>query len=195
MHVGLRVIATAAAEPTNTLTPARSLSPAPSAATSTTVHRRGTFVVKVHERQLHSRTEFPHANPPLPTRNDPTTPDDDTSARRHRLRDSLFTPKDQSRLLALRHDPSVASLLNMYDDNGCLDSYVFSNTPDTPAPIHHIHLGHEPRRRTGSTLHELLGEPLPQPAYRANANANAADAIEGDISWAERFLRYLGPAP
>ncbi|KAH9848490.1 hypothetical protein C2E23DRAFT_739671 [Lenzites betulinus] len=178
-----------------------SLSPSPSmltVATTPGVHRSGTYVVKVHGRTTHSRTEFPRANPPpsptkLPRTATPKTPtphqdhhdtddeDEDDDPCLPRLKEVNFTPKDRSRIYALRQDPSVVSLLNMYDDNGCLDSQAFASTPPTPAPISTEVEGKQPRQRTGSTLRQLLGEA--QPAHIENITA-----AEGDISWAERFL-------
>jgi hypothetical protein len=89
-----------------------------------------------------------------------------------------FTPRDQGRLLRLRQDPSVASLLNMYDEHGCLDSNVFSNSPPSPRK------GRPQRRRTGSSLRQLMGNPTPDD--RPNGGTD-----EGDISWAERFLELV----
>ncbi|RPD64128.1 hypothetical protein L226DRAFT_569605 [Lentinus tigrinus ALCF2SS1-7] len=172
-----------------------SISPSPSLATVATtpgLQRNGTYVVKVHGRTTHSRTEFPHANPPIsPTkscRKQPQTSspqedsddDDEQLDRRPKLKEVNFTPKDTSRMYKLRRDPSVASLLNLYDEKGCLDSAIFENSPPTPAPISSGPEGREPRQRTGSTLRQLLGGP--EPYFALNANT------EGDISWAERLL-------
>ncbi|KAI0640801.1 hypothetical protein C8Q79DRAFT_1099525 [Trametes meyenii] len=185
-----------------------SLSPSPSlltVATTPGVQRSGTYVVKVHGRTTHSRTEFPRANPPpSPTkprsrRSEPKTPaqdrhdnrsddgdDDEDESRGPRLKEVNFTPKDNSRIYALRQDPSVVSLLNMYDDKGCLDVHAFAGTPPNPAPIPTEFEGKQPRQRTGSTLRQLLGES--RPGYMANSNVT-----EGDISWAERFLDEQPP--
>ncbi|KAI8996513.1 hypothetical protein BD414DRAFT_512898 [Trametes punicea] len=175
-----------------------SLSPSPSmltVATTPGVQRSGTYVVKVHGRTTHSRTEFPRANPPPsptkpPRAEQPKTPHqsrqdgrddaDDDDDHKPRLKEVNFTPKDNSRIYALRQDPSVVSLLKMYDDQGCLAVDAFAGTPQTPAPISAEIEGRQPRPRAGSTLRELLGEP--QPAFLANNT-------EGDISWAERFLK------
>ena len=170
-----------------------SISPSPSLATVATtpgLQRSGTYVVKVHGRTTHSRTEFPRANPPIsPTksrRKQPQTPtphgdsdieDDMQLDRQPKLKEVNFTPKDTSRMYKLRRDPSVASLLDLYDEKGCLDSAIFENSPPSPAPISS---GREPRQRTGSTLRQLLGEP--EPHFAVNATT------EGDISWAERLL-------
>ncbi|OJT10906.1 hypothetical protein TRAPUB_12590 [Trametes pubescens] len=175
-----------------------SLSPSPSmltVATTPGVKRSGTYVVKVHSRTTHSRTEFPRANPPpSPTKQprtaEPNTPHQDEydtdeddnpedEPRAPRLKEVQFTPKDSSRIYALRRDPSVVSLLNMYDDNGCLDVHAFASSPPTPAPVSTETEGRQPRPRTGSTLRQLLGEP--QPTFTEHTH-------EGDISWAERFL-------
>lgn len=87
-----------------------------------------------------------------------------------------ITPRDQNRLHRLRQDPSVASLLDLYDDQGELDSSVFSNSPSPSKE------GRPQRRRTGSTLRQLMGNPGPDPV------PNTSTSNEGDISWAERFL-------
>ncbi|KAI0765656.1 hypothetical protein BD413DRAFT_481915 [Trametes elegans] len=176
-----------------------SLSPSPSMLTIATtpgVQRSGTYVVKVHGRTTHSRTEFPRANPPpsptkRPVATEPETPQQERHDDEHdldedhphqpRLREVNFTPKDNSRIYALRQDPSVVSLLNMYDDNGCLDVHAFASASPTVAPTSAEGDGHQPRQRTGSTLRQLLGEP--QPVFMTNTHIS-----EGDISWAERFL-------
>lgn len=181
-----------------------SLSPSPSTVTVATapgLQRSGTYVVKVHERTTHSRTEFPRANPPVspaksrrkqhktPERARCDTFDTDVEDERpRRLKEVNFTPKDSSRLFNLRRDPSVVSLLNLFDDHGCLDSKAFDNEPSDPSPSSASasappHEGREARKRTGSTLRELLGEP--EPAFMVN------DTAEGDISWAERLLEYV----
>lgn len=91
---------------------------------------------------------------------------------RRRSKSVPITPRDQNRLLRLRQDPSVASLLNVYDDNGCLDSHVFSNTPPVAG-------GGKPlrRRRTGSTFRQLLTNPSGPELYD-----------NSDIEWAESVL-------
>lgn len=96
-----------------------------------------------------------------------------TDSARRRAKSVPITPRDRNRLLTLRQDPSVASLLNHYDDKGCLDSAIFSNTP-TSAPRE----GRVQRRRTGSTLRQLLGNPSSPDLRDASA----------DISWADKFL-------
>ena len=46
------------------------------------------------------------------------------------------TPRNQARLAKLRRDPSVASLLEIYQTDGTLRGDVFSNTPPTkPQPV------------------------------------------------------------
>ncbi|OCH96248.1 hypothetical protein OBBRIDRAFT_787323 [Obba rivulosa] len=167
-------------DPINKVAATPPISPARSASTGASVNRRGTYNVKVLGRTQHSRTEFPRANPPLPVRDGLRTPEHDSNERKRSqtLKEVIFTPRDQSRLLTLRRDPSVASLLNMYDDHGQLDSAIFSNTPPSPAPIQH---GREQIKRSGSTLRQLLGNPDADTERDHNAT-------EGDISWAERFL-------
>lgn len=70
----------------------------------------------------------------------------------------------------------------MYDNKGHIKSNAFSNTPPNTTPVQEI--GREQKKRNGSTLRELLGEPeLPRTLHRRNSST-----FEGDISWAERFL-------
>lgn len=167
-----------AAHPINSVANTPAASPAKSA---TSVQRRGTYTVRVLERKLESRTEFPNANPPIPERDD-YDPLEDSPLRKRTLdpRHVPFTPRDQSRLLRLRQDPSVASLLNMYDDQGRISSTAFSNTPSAASPIHDLP-GRQQIKRSGSTLRQLLGEP--------ELVVEEDFGGEGDISWAERYLR------
>ncbi|KAI0792190.1 hypothetical protein C8Q75DRAFT_624214 [Abortiporus biennis] len=208
--------------------------PTPSKSTLTVdsgtgLQRRGTYTVTVHERQTHSRTEFPNANPPIPV--DPPSPTplqskskvtklnhhdnrpeehdsdeedaDDTPIRPTTMKSNIprfnprsvpFTPRDQSRILRLRQDPSVVSLLNMYDDKGRINSNAFSNTPPTPAaPAHSAKMtvvedeGREQKRRGGSTLRELMtGD-----NNLADPNHARSMSMMGDISWAEHLLGEL----
>ena len=96
-----------------------------------------------------------------------------TDSARRRSKSVPMTPRDKSRLLLLHQDPSVASLLNHYDDEGHINSTLFSNTPSPRKE------GRVQRRRTGSTLRQLLGHP---------SSPELRDSTEGDISWAEKFL-------
>lgn len=82
-----------------------------------------------------------------------------------------MTPGDKSRLLGLRQDTSVLSLLNIYDATGQLAPDAFSNTPATK------------RQRTNSTLRMLLGETNPP-----SSSASRTSVEEGDLSWAERCI-------
>jgi hypothetical protein len=81
-----------------------------------------------------------------------------------------LAPSDESALGRLRRDPSVATLLDMYDADGALGAGAF-RAPASPAPTL-PQLGRPQRERTGSTLRELLGD----------------DDDAGDISWAEKLL-------
>lgn len=151
--------------------------PATTPARSTaSVQRQGTYTVKVLERKQESCTEFPNANPPLRNNSDDDAQvHESPTCRRVNPRHVPFTPRDQNRLQRLRQDPSVVSLLNMYDDKGRICSTAFSNTPQSSAPINDVG-GREQIKRSGSTLRQLLGE------------AADTDGAEGDISWAERYL-------
>ncbi|KIY71866.1 hypothetical protein CYLTODRAFT_440959 [Cylindrobasidium torrendii FP15055 ss-10] len=133
-------------------------------------YSQSSYKVTVHQKQHHPSSAY--------------SPQEDS--------DDLMTPKprrtqrhidpDSSGVLRLRSDPSVASLLDLYDSHGCLSDEAFSNTspspPSTPVARQEDTQTKEGRaqvRRNGSTLRQLLGSP-------------AASSGDGDISWAERFL-------
>ncbi|KZT10144.1 uncharacterized protein LAESUDRAFT_611800, partial [Laetiporus sulphureus 93-53] len=137
------------------------------------LQRSNTYSVRVHERTLHSRTEFPNANPRFSPHGSspPATPSSSRfDSQRSRMRQFPETPVDQGRLHALRRDPSVASLLSLYDHEGRLDAKAFSNTP----PSNYDNRGSV--RRSGSTLRQLLGDPVQS---------------QEDITWAEQFLQCV----
>ena len=143
------------------------------------VSQRGTYTVKVYPRTLHTRTEFPNANP-----GESITPKrSQHDSLRRRSKSVPITPRDKSRLYGLGQDPSVVSLLHLYDEHGCLNSKVFSNSPSSPDDD-----GFTQVRRNGSTLRQLLGGP----SYVPSRHVRDTDAMEGDISWAERHL-WCGP--
>jgi hypothetical protein len=127
---------------------------------STSISQRGTYNVTIHRRKQHTLTEFPNANRDL----------DDclTTPRRHPR-----TPNNH--LPGFHLDPSVASLLDMYDEHGRIHADAFSNSPPYPQKQERAQT-----HRSGSTLRQLLGNP----------KSRGNDALEGDISWAERCLRY-----
>ncbi|KAJ7765426.1 hypothetical protein DFH07DRAFT_1058872 [Mycena maculata] len=137
-------------------TPASSTVSLASATTSlSSVASRGTYTVTIHRRTHHAHTEFPNAN-----------------------RSGDSEPPAQL-LPGLRSDPSVASLLDLYDEHGRLPARAFSNSP----PKGKEKSGGEGRAqvaRNGSTLRQLLGGSV-------NSRSDAGTG-EGDISWAERFL-------
>ena len=107
------------AHPVNNVAQTPVATPAKSEAS---VQRRGTYTVRVLERKLESRTEFPNANPPFNSKEKPTLLEESPLAKRSKSHSLPFTPRDQSRLLRLRQDPSVASLLDMYDEKGQISS-------------------------------------------------------------------------
>ncbi|KAG2343955.1 hypothetical protein BDR05DRAFT_962252 [Suillus weaverae] len=152
--------------------PINNILPAPAASTATlgSISQRSSYTVTIHGRTVHSRTEFPNAYPPMDSLATPRRNLNDSP--RRRSKSVPITPRDQNRLLRLRQDPSVASLLNVYDENGCLDSHVFSNTPPVARDK-----GRLRRRRTGSTFRQLLANPS-NPELRDNS----------DIEWAESVL-------
>ncbi|KAJ3552281.1 hypothetical protein NP233_g12917 [Leucocoprinus birnbaumii] len=139
-----------------------SLRPSPSTASlaSSNFSRTSTFSVTVHDRQRHAVTEFPNANGEFgEDMKTPTQP-----SKRH------------SNALALRSDPSVASLIEMYDEHGRLPAEAFSNNSPSPEK-----LGRPQKKRGGSTLRELLGG---SDTLGSGGDSN----IESDISWAEKYL-------
>ena len=158
---------------------------------------RMTYVVKVHERTVISRTEFPNAIPslvtptkqrpksaPLPPTIDLDTSDDESISPSTAKRPAI-TPRDQNRLLRLRQDPSVVSLLNIYDSHGRLDNNVFSNSPlkDDQNDEEQVYtVGRPQHQRRVSTLRQLMGEP----ELEGQPNISRS---EGEISWAERLLQ------
>lgn len=139
---------------------------------SSTISQRGTYSVTVHRRKRHTSTEFPNANRELDDRL--TTPS------RSNDQNPIRLLNQDSRALGLRSDPSVASLLDMYDEHGRLPSKAFSNSPPSPAREERVQC-----RRTGSTLRQLLGAPSSLTSRKGSDNHSTT---EGDISWAERFL-------
>ena len=145
---------------------------------SSSIQTRRTYTVTIRDRKVEALTEFPNANPPLETPTRPSHDRTDFSGQAPKL--PPVTPKDQNRLRVLRQDPSVASLLDMYDSHGRLDSKAFSNTP-IASEKEPSRYGRAQVKRGGSTLRQLLGSP----------ESNQRSSItEGDISWAETFLRY-----
>ncbi|KAG6866585.1 hypothetical protein C0991_002073 [Blastosporella zonata] len=134
---------------------------------SSTISQRGTYNVTVHKRQRHNTAELQSASSNRPV---------DVE----RAADELQPKELSSHLLELRSHPSVASLLDMYDEQGRIPDQAFSNSPPSPERKERAQT-----RRNGSTLRQLLGEP----ASVNSRNGNGAGSAEGDISWAERFLR------
>ena len=132
---------------------------------SSSISQRGTYSVTVHRRTQHALTEFPNANRNL---------DDELKTPKRHAHSNV---KDNCHLLGLRSDPSVASLLDMYDEHGRIPPKAFSNSPPSPQKE-----GRAQVKRNGSTLRQLLGDPSCLNSKDVN------DASEGDISWAERFL-------
>ncbi|EIW79325.1 hypothetical protein CONPUDRAFT_74789 [Coniophora puteana RWD-64-598 SS2] len=138
------------------------------------ISTRSNYTVTLTGRTVHSRTEFPNANLSM---NKPATPErsanDDTI--RQRAKSTPLTPQERSRLGKLRADPSVASLLDAYDEHGCLDSEIFSNTPPTQK------VGRRQKHRTtGSTLRSLMGVP--------DVSTMSQNSTDNVVSWAERCL-------
>ncbi|KIJ55548.1 hypothetical protein M422DRAFT_41495 [Sphaerobolus stellatus SS14] len=139
---------------------------APSMMSSTSKQSTSSYTVTVHSRTVHSRTEFPNANgriTPLAESSPPSTPGRHSSV-------PPLTPGDKNRLIRLKQDASVLSLLNIYDETGRPAPEAFSNTP-------------APRKRKNSTFRALLGEPTP-----VSSGAPGEKKEESDLSWAERWI-------
>ncbi|KAL5537117.1 hypothetical protein ACEPAF_940 [Sanghuangporus sanghuang] len=138
---------------------------------SGSVQTRGSYRVTVHKRQQLSATVFPNAYPPITPRRPGvaytstpnllatlTAPDDvanDASTSTPALFDPRkvpVTPRDASRLKCLRQDPSVASLVQLYDDHGRIAENAFTTTPAPPRRRVRAR-----RSRRKSTFSELLG--------------------------------------
>src|ERR1700722_3161403 len=149
----------------------------------------GTYTVTVHGRTQCSRSRLTHAEifpsnatPPSPRDHTTTRQQQSKSTRHHLKRTPLqMTQRDSNSIHALRQDPSVLSLLNMYDDHGRLPAKAFSNTP-SPAK------SRTPARHNGSTLRQLLGNPVTSPREHESEDDSE---LEGDISWADNLLRSV----
>ncbi|KAF9047142.1 hypothetical protein BDZ89DRAFT_1176682 [Hymenopellis radicata] len=152
---------------------------------------RGTYKVTVHQKERYTGSTTSAYGSSNEDAEDVVTP----RARRQHLD---AQPQDTTAVIRLRSDPSVASLLDLYDEHGRLPDQAFSNsfpsppaTPSkdtmstvdrpTPSPTQE---GRAQCRRNGSTLRQLLGTPS-APKKR---DTHETSAFEGDISWAERFL-------
>ncbi|EJD07341.1 uncharacterized protein FOMMEDRAFT_164336 [Fomitiporia mediterranea MF3/22] len=153
---------------------------------------RGSYRVTVHKRQQLSTTVFPNAYPPLTPRRPgiahTSTPnllatcsvsDNPTAVAASTSTSALvdprkisFTPRDANRLSCLRQDPSVVSLVNMYDDHGQLAENAFANTPAVPRRKIKLR-----KSRRKSTFTELLG---------------CEGSAEADLLWAESCIAQLG---
>ncbi|XP_006461821.1 hypothetical protein AGABI2DRAFT_118673 [Agaricus bisporus var. bisporus H97] len=147
-------------------TPSLRASPSTLSLASSTLSRHSTFSVTLHGRQRHAMTEFPNANGELGDGSP-------TPVKSKSTRDGANLAVGHP--LGLRSDPSVASLIDLYDEHGRLPVETFSNSPPS---------GKQERpqkKRNGSTLRELLGAP---DSLRSKVDTN----LESDISWAERFL-------
>jgi hypothetical protein len=154
------------------------------------VARAGSYNVTVHGRTRCTVSKSPHTDLPESSNLGRTAPclagepmvavsPTEATSMRHRstIPPFLLTPRESNSLLVLRHDPSVISLLNMYDDHGRLPQKAFSNTPPSRDRVQ--------THRNGSSLRQLLGSPVSRDVGQENDNSSAL----GDISWAEHILR------
>jgi hypothetical protein len=72
-----------------------------------------------------------HKDDSDPFDNDGDQGSSDDGDEKAKARSTQQTPNDKGRLAMLRRDPSVLSLLDVYESNGTLKSDAFSNTPPT----------------------------------------------------------------
>ncbi|KAG2011756.1 hypothetical protein CC2G_011839 [Coprinopsis cinerea AmutBmut pab1-1] len=147
---------------------------APSASTvslvSATMGSKSGYNVTVHRRERQTSCE---------SRKDAETP-------KAKNRYSAHLNANDSRVLRLRSDPSVASLVSLYDEHGRLPEAAFSNSPpSSPKATSEEPIGRAQCKRSGSTLRQLLGAPAGTSTARGSGEFSGD---EGDISWAERFL-------
>lgn len=165
------------AHPINTVVKNPTTPPTRSLSTGT----KSSYTVTIHGRTHHKHTEFPNANSTfldVPHLKVSSRDASDSSTVSHSI-DPVkvpITPKDKNRLSRLRQDPSVASLLSMYDDHGRLDDHAFSNTPVKSSRLQSDRQSQKSKRF--STLRELLGP------------TDGGDGL-GDISWADGHLAYV----
>lgn len=174
----LPILTISSAHPINSISSRNTA--AGSSSNANTIQHKGSYKVKVHPRQQISKTEFPNAYPPQTPRvsiykSTPNLLQDTSTAPTRRRQASAgrsnprkvpFTPRDINRLSRLRQDPSVATLLSMYDEKGQLDVTAFSNTPRATSCV-------LDGNRRESTFRQLLGE---------------SEASDADLSWAERCV-------
>ncbi|TFK29726.1 hypothetical protein FA15DRAFT_288208 [Coprinopsis marcescibilis] len=145
---------------------------------STTLGSRSTYNVTVHKREQLTPSPCPTPERRSEKRN--------TESRKSKQYEDNHLNANESRVLRLRSDPSVISLVSLYDEHGRLPDAVFSNehpSPEKPAPEK---TERAQCKRSGSTLRMLLGAPASSVNSRRTSGDISAD--EGDISWAERFL-------
>ncbi|GJJ11406.1 hypothetical protein Clacol_005639 [Clathrus columnatus] len=135
----------------------------PSIISTQTANSVNTYTVTIHTRTVHSRTEFPNANGTTSLLSTPASSPQRTS---HPL--PPLTPGDKTRLEKLRQDPSVLSLLDIFDETGHPNPKAFGNTPT--------------RQRKVSTFKMLLGE------HEIVEENSREDVKESDFSWAEHVL-------
>ncbi|KAK0467126.1 uncharacterized protein EV420DRAFT_1474505 [Desarmillaria tabescens] len=134
--------------------------------------RRGTYSVTVYPRERHTGSSGYKSTASV---------EELVTPRAGRSNHSNHLPPEDSQIYRLRSDPSVASLLELYDKDGGIPARAFADS--SPSPQSQSSPPREGRaqcRRSGSTLRQLLGSPLPK--------GSESDTFEGDISWAERFL-------
>ncbi len=136
---------------------------------SASLVRHGTYSVTVYPRERHTGSSGYKST------------EEHVTPRAGRSNHSNHLPPDDSQIYRLRSDPSVASLLELYDKDGCIPARAFADSPPSPqSQSSPPREGRAQCRRSGSTLRQLLGSPVPK--------SSDSETFEGDISWAERFL-------
>ncbi|KAL1743265.1 hypothetical protein HDZ31DRAFT_41377 [Schizophyllum fasciatum] len=129
---------------------------ASSASISSVATQRSTYSVKVHERTRSASTDVST----VLRDNRENKPENDS-------------PDKTSRLLRLRSDPSINSLLDLYDEHGQISNKAFSDG--------------SPEKLQTNERAQLLGDEF--------ADGSENRSREGDISWAERYLGERQDSP
>ncbi|KAJ2918661.1 hypothetical protein MD484_g1724, partial [Candolleomyces efflorescens] len=149
---------------------------APSASTvslstaSLNTKQQGSYNVTVHRKQRLSHG-----------------PEEVLTMEKKKNRDSTHLNANDSRVLKLRSEPSLVSLVSLYDEQGQLPEGVFSNNDNSDQ------VQKQPPKKAYREvpMADESDDDERVVATGASTDSKPADASEGDISWAERFLGEL----
>ena len=139
-----------------------SLTPSGSPSRSTVQSRGRTYSVKILGREVHTRSTTVDSNARTPARSSTGSLIDPVPA---------ITPHDEKRILRLRQDPSVASLLDMYDTHGQLDADAFTSSPvkrsNTSPPVMEKRMSRQEKRLSSDVQSVLRVLIIGAPGYIA----------------------------